>query len=500
MKLSIGKKLGTVTLVFSLAAIVPFLILGVMAVQTARQSFIESKFEQLTSIRGIKKGQIESFFNERQGDMGVLTETVSTLRKEAFSKLDAIQAIKKAQLVDYIANMKIALGMIKNDPFILNAMLEFDTAFSIGGRSADDEGWKRVAAKYDARFKTIMEDNGWYDIFLIQLDGDIVYTVTKESDLGMTIPESELKSQGIGKAFAQASAMGKDEIAFADLEPYSPSNGAPAGFMMAQMHDIFGDLQGYVAFQVPLDKINEIMLRRDGMGETGETYLVGSDGLMRSDSFLDPKGHSVEAAFKNNAVVDTEAIRDALKGNKGQKVIKDYNGNPVLSAWDTVDLGNGISWAMISEIDVAEAFSPVDENGEEFYAKYQQMYGYYDLFLLNPDGYAFYTVAKEADYQTNFVNGKYSSSNLGGLVKQVIDTKKFGLADFAPYEPSNNEPCAFIAQPVVNNGEVEIVVALQLSLGAINAIMQQREGLGKTGETYLIGSDNLMRSDSFLDP
>ncbi|MCF6248152.1 MAG: methyl-accepting chemotaxis protein [Desulfobacula sp.] len=128
------------------------------------------------------------------------------------------------------------------------------------------------------------------------------------------------------------------------------------------------------------------------------------------------------------------------------------------------------------------------------------MYGYYDLFLLNPDGYAFYTVAKESDYQTNLLTGKYSSSNLGQLVKQVVDTKQFGQADFAPYAPSNNEPCAFIAQPVINNGQVEIIVALQLSLGAINAIMQEREGLGKTGETYLIGSDYLMRSDSFLAP
>ncbi len=134
---------------------------------------------------------------------------------------------------------------------------------------------------------------------------------------------------------------------------------------------------------------------------------------------------------------------------------------------------------MLSDIDVAEAFSPVDDKGGEYFKKYQEAYGYYDLFLINPDGYVFYTATREADYQTNMVNGKYSSSNLGQLVRDVMRTKSYGIADFAPYAPSNDAPAAFIAQPVVHDGEVELVVALQLSLKAINDIMQQREGMGK---------------------
>jgi methyl-accepting chemotaxis protein len=160
----------------------------------------------------------------------------------------------------------------------------------------------------------------------------------------------------------------------------------------------------------------------------------------------------------------------------------------------------GIRWAIICEMDVAEAFVPQDEQGEYFFAKYQQAYGYYDLFLINPDGYVFYTVAQEADYQTNMVNGQYSSSNLGRLVQDTLQAKKFGFADFAPYDPSGGEPSAFIAQPVVHNGKVDVIVALQLPLEGVNAIMGVREGMGETGEAYLVGSDKRMRSDSYLDP
>jgi len=89
---------------------------------------------------------------------------------------------------------------------------------------------------------------------------------------------------------------------------------------------------------------------------------------------------------------------------------------------------------------------------------------------------------------------------MGKLTRKVLETKKYGLADFEPYAPSNDDPCAFIAEPVMHNGKTEMVIGLQLSMEAINNMMQQREGMGETGETYLIGSDKRMRSDSFLDP
>ena len=74
-------------------------------------------------------------------------------------------------------------------------------------------------------------------------------------------------------------------------------NGEPAAFIGAPIHSAEDKMLGVMVFQIPLDQINEIMFRRDGMGKTGESYLVGQDGLMRSDSFLDKEGHSVVASL-----------------------------------------------------------------------------------------------------------------------------------------------------------------------------------------------------------
>jgi methyl-accepting chemotaxis protein len=481
---------------FLAVGLIPFGVVAVVSYVKSSSALSQQAFGQLEGVRGIKKHQVENFFKERQGDMGVLVETVGTLRKEAFEKLKAIEEIKKNQIGEYFQTLANSVRSLTANTAVEEAIIELETSMGpeqkIGGTV-----WKILAEKYEVLFKKIVKDFGYYDLLLIGNNGDVVYTVTKKSDFGQNLEKGSLKDSGLGKAFRNAKT---NDLAFVDFEPYAPSGGAPAAFIACPVRRD-GSLQGVIAIQVPLDHINRIMTERDGMGKTGETYLVGPDKLMRSDSFLDSTHHSVKASFSKpeKGSVNTDAAREALAGKSGAKVIIGYNGNPVLSAYSPLKI-YGINWAIIAEINVAEAFSPVDENGKAFFAKYKELYGYYDLFLMNPNGYCFYTVTQAADYQTNLVDGKYAASNLGRLVQQVLKTQQYGMADFEPYAPSNNEPFGFVAQPVVHDGTVELVVALQLSLDAINNIMQQRDGMGKTGETYLVGPDKLMRSDSFLNP
>ncbi len=495
-------KLGTKLLVFFLSVgILPFAVIGGISLTKSSGALSDQTFSQLQALREIKKDRIESFFAERQGDLSVLVETVDALRSESSSKLEAVRQIKKNQIEDYFAKMEGQLHVIKDNPFIVERLLEFDGAFMQAGDNIDSPAWRELAEKHDKFFKDVCGDYGWSDLLLMCPEGSVVYTAAKKSDLGLFLDQEPLKSSPVGLAFQKLQTNPDLEVAIGDFAPYAPSNDEPSAFMVARIKNRDGEVTGHVGFQISLAKINEIMNERAGMGKTGEAYLVGSDGLMRSDSYLDPDRHSVKASFADpeKRSVETMASEAALAQETGLKVIKDYNGNYVLSAYAPIDVP-GLDWAILAEIDVAEAFSPVDEDGKEFYKKYADFYGYHDLFLINPDGYAFYTAARESDYKTNFLSGKYSDSNLGQLVAKTTKTKQFGMADFAPYAPSGNEPCAFIAQPVVHDGQVEMVIALQLSLDSINEVMQQREGMGETGETYLVGSDKLMRSDSYLDP
>ena len=581
--MTLGTKL---TASFLGCGLIPLAVMGYISYRTANEGMTQisecgdsalntAATNQLTALREVKKKQIETYFGERQGDMGVLVETVSSLRFEAMNRLTAIREIKKSAVERYFQSIEDQILTFSEDKMIVAAMRQLRenfqhfrsenelkpeqlpemrnklTTYYTGefaqeyqsqnhGQSPNAEQYFRqldddsVALQYyyiranqnplgskhlldnprdDSTYskqhadlhpiiRSYLEKFGYYDIFLVDPDtGDIIYSVFKELDYSTSLIDGPYSQTNFGEAFRKANAAGnKDTVVLVDYAQYTPSYEAPASFIASPIFD--GDEKiGVAMFQMPIDRLNVIMSERAGMGETGETYLVGQDQLMRSDSYLEPENHSVLASFRNPEAgkCDTQACREALAGKAGAKVILDYNGNPVLSAYCPIKLC-GLTWALLAEIDVAEAFCPQDEKGEYFFKKYAEMYGYYDLFLLNPDGYCFYSVCQEADYQTNLVNGKYADSGLGVVVRDVLKNGKFGFADFKPYAPSNGTPAAFIAQPVVKDGQAEVVVALQLPMDAINSIMGVRDGMGKTGETYLIGPDKLMRSDSFLDP
>lgn len=131
-------------------------------------------------------------------------------------------------------------------------------------------------------------------------------------------------------------------------------------------------------------------------------------------------------------------------------------------------------------------------------------FGYYDMFLISPQGTVVYTVYKETDFTSNLTTGPYSESNLARLVATVRRAKARGYAkivDFEAYAPSYGAPAAFMAAPIFDRSKFIGVLAVQMPVDEINNVMTgnrnwERDGLGKTGETYLVGQDYLMRSVS----
>jgi len=118
--------------------------------------------------------------------------------------------------------------------------------------------------------------------------------------------------------------------------------------------DVRGGITGIIIFEVPLSVINSIMLEKDpknGLGFSGESYLVGSDYLMRSTS-----------RFQKNSVlkreVKTEGTIDAFLNKPGTKTLYDYRNIFVLSSFGKVNIPD-LNWAILAEIDFEEAIIPI---------------------------------------------------------------------------------------------------------------------------------------------
>tara|TARA_R110000851_G_scaffold3048_4_gene12345 strand:+ start:13327 stop:16095 length:2769 start_codon:yes stop_codon:yes gene_type:complete len=472
-----------------LISLIPMIIIAYFSATKSTESLIAGSFNQLNAIRGIKQAQVSNYMSEREGDLGVLVETTTALLDAQISKIQAIQDLKKARVESLFANVEATIHISKDDPFISQGFNAINSVFDQGINSTK---WQQQVDQYDVRLKDVVNDAGWYDLLLINEQGDIVYSAGEESDLGMNLNnDAELQNSALAKAFALAKIRGIEEVTIGDFQPYVPSNGEQAAFAVAKLKFA----EGYIAMQLSSDVINVIVQQRSGMDKTAESYLVGE-----SDGVTSYRSDQVIKSGKIGEIKSSEYINNALAGKAQISIQHGSTGNTELVAISPLNI-KGLNWVLVTSGSLEEVLAVKSKGDEQdYFEKYVDEYGYYDLFLILPDGEVFYSVGKENDYQTNMVTGKYRDSGLGKLTRQVLQTGQYGVVDFAPYAPSNDQPAGFIAQPYIKEGKVELIVALQLSLESINAIMQQRDGMGKTGETYLVGSDKLMRSDSFLDP
>ncbi|MCA0044964.1 methyl-accepting chemotaxis protein [Celeribacter litoreus] len=144
------------------------------------------------------------------------------------------------------------------------------------------------------------------------------------------------------------------------------------------------------------------------------------------------------------------------------------------------------------------SYSQVHKLYHSYFRKLVDEKGYYDAFVFSVDGDLIYSVFKEQDFATNFLDGEYRDSGLGQVVQQALKSteKEVYFSDFARYAPSYDAPAAFIASPVLDRrGVVRGAIAFQMPSDRIDMITTRPTGLGRTGDSYLVGGDMLLRSD-----
>lgn len=297
----------------------------------------------------------------------------NALKKNAFKQLEAVQMIKKNQIHDYFVDSLITAEVVADSKDVREAIKDFiryHEEMGIGATEDFDmtgtgEGltktYKQVYDEAHEQLAKYCEKYGYYDIFLIcHKHGHVMYTWAKENDLGTNLGNGKFRETNLARLWQKVRSSTKPVLV--DMEKYAPSNDAPAMFIGAPIFDAnggSGERLGVLALQIPDSKINAIMMEKTGMGDSGETYLVGEDFLMRSDSRFSEDSTLLKLSIK------TEGSEDALNDNSGEGVIKDYRGINVLSVYShngfDEDFGSDFDWALIAEIDEEEVNKPIFE-------------------------------------------------------------------------------------------------------------------------------------------
>ncbi len=352
-----------------------------------RALLLNSTSEHLVSLREAKAQEITHYFEFLEDSLSVMAsnEEVKTALidfSQAFKKAAAVVDLDLARrrLLEHyqshflprintevpgVAPLRGASALLPRDPNALALQYlyiheDFNQA-PVGEKDRLvslklDFPYNRLHARHHPWFRQVLERLELYDIFLIDTQGNVVYTVFKEKDFATNLRHGPYARSGLAEAFRRASQAGADELVIVDFAPYEPSYNLPAAFMATPVFKA-GQRIGVLCIQLSTATIDEIMSfhRRwadVGLGRTGEVYLVGPDKFMRNDSrFLDDLGPLVKKLGTTIGIirVETPAVAKALSGQRGVEMVTGYRGLPVFSAYAPLELPGGLHWAIVAE-------------------------------------------------------------------------------------------------------------------------------------------------------
>ena len=272
-----------------------------------------------------------------------------SLREDAEKSLRVMAQLRMKYINSYFSSMFIDLQyqaeQVGNLNFLTQLHHTFEQSNKPIGEFIKSFGWEMIVHEKSGDLITFWKTYHYHDLFLIDTDGNVLFTAGRKEDLGTNLFQGKYSDTFFAAACRKSLKTGRP--VFSDYEFYQPAQGAVACFLVSVLVDEDGEKTGLIALQVPIDQISQIMTENTGLGESGETYLVGEDYLMRSES-----------RFGDGSIltrkVDTEASKSALAGKAGTRIILDYRNISVLSHFAPMHVGE-VHWAMIAEIDEAEA-------------------------------------------------------------------------------------------------------------------------------------------------
>lgn len=402
---------------FFVIAFLSITIIGFLSYFKGKNSLEEESFNRLTAVREMKANQIEDYFKSIHNQIITFSEdhtivdavkgfkhgfdTIAFESKYSEKELDKVKKrLERYYEVEFLPRLNRNMNLSGNindhypkgvSSIILQDLYIANNPNEVGKKhylesAHDGSSYSNTHARYHPIIRSYLEKFEFYDIFLVDDEtGHIIYSVYKEVDFGTSLLDGPYANSNLAEVFKAAKqGREKDFVRLVDFKPYQPSYNAPASFIASPIYENYECL-GVLIFQMPIQKINDIMTNRQewadvGLGESGETYIVADDYTLRNQSrfFIEDRANyfkmiedigipeSTITQIKNfESTVGLQPVKtigtvSALNGETAAKIFDDYRGVPVLSSYKPLEIDD-MNWVIMSEIDKQEAFSHVYE-------------------------------------------------------------------------------------------------------------------------------------------
>lgn len=262
-----------------------------------------------------------------------------------------------------------------------NPLGEKDKLTSVKEADLSANAYDTFHGRFHDELRSIQQEYGFYDLFLINSEGRVIYSVYKETDFATSMADGPFANSGLAEAWRNSINESPGSVSMTDFAPYAPSYEAPASFMSTPIYDK-DKLMGSLVVQLPVSLFTELLTSKQrweevGMGESGQVYMVGPDKTLRTETrtFLTEPERFDKLARANSGndsstldriqarsstvgllSVNTDSVAQALAGSTGVVEALDYLGQASLTAFAPFEIV-GMNWAIVAEIDSSEAFA-----------------------------------------------------------------------------------------------------------------------------------------------
>jgi methyl-accepting chemotaxis protein len=261
---SINRKL---MILFFIVGVSSLSVIGIYSYFKTKEALLIRTLDQLTSIRVIKKGQIEFFLNERSKNITLLAQN------------------------EYLRNIALDLSHYSKNEIVSQKYPKSYLDYTAFG--------------FSSMYLIIVSERKTVQFF--KFDHSEIETVNTDTAI----------INQLSKLWKMTAST--DEPSFVDFSKRFYNDNEPLCFIGKRIV-LNSKIVGVLALQIPVSEINSLMLEdspENGLGKTGEVYLVGDDYLMRSNSRF------IANSIMNTSVKTISAI-NAFKDKTGSSLIDDY--------------------------------------------------------------------------------------------------------------------------------------------------------------------------------
>ncbi|MBN2684913.1 MAG: hypothetical protein JXR40_06510 [Pontiellaceae bacterium] len=465
------------------------------------EALTSTALEHLESLQASKSSEISTYFQQRKADLEVLAHTVGQSYKSAVNDLKRTCEIRSIPVTAYLEGCEADVRMLARSQEVLSVFDVFNAycETSVASNGTLDIRTSEFQELYDANsgyFVNYARQSDFYDIYLVNKEGFVVFSSYREPDLGSNLKDGPFAGMALAEVWEDA--VLQNAVVMSDFAPYSPSMNEQSIFIGAPIRNERYEVVAAVVVQVSGKVINRLM--RNQEEDSAQTFLVAreDDDLTLRSSFGELNvGRSINLPYLEDW--DAESICG---------LYPDEDGTMLLVSAREVETPS-FDWKIVSVCDAELALAPElagdrkvkhEDWRNDFFGTFVETYELHDLALVTATGHVLYSVRREGDYHVELFDSPWVQTTFARAFERAQDG--FAFEDLTLDVASDEAvPCMYMACPVQDELETNALsVVVKLGTDVLSGLAAQGAETQLGMDCYLVGADGTMRSDSLIYP